>query len=154
MRICKTCLLTAALAIVLLLVAVLPSLADSGLEALAKDIVTATASEDRIAVESRYEPALSAAIKKASESTDELILDFDWMTNSQDPDYQGIKNTIAYLVNEASPTSAVIRVTFSQFDNPSTVDYHVRKGAGGWLIHDVVYPSGDFALRQTLKMID
>jgi hypothetical protein len=154
MRICKTCLLTAALAIALLLAAVLPSLANPELEALAKDIVAATASEDRAAVEKRYEPDLGAAIKAASENTDELILDFDWMTNSQDPDYQGIKSTIAYLINETSPTQAFIRVTFSQFDNPSTVDYHVRKAAGGWLIHDVVYPNDDFGLRKALKLID
>lgn len=126
--------------------------ADAALDAFASEIVAATTSEDRASIDAKYEPELATKIKEAAEDSEGSILDFDWMTNSQDPDVEGIKSTIKSTVTPNSETEAVIRVTFAQGENKSVIDYHVRKTGGAWMIHDVVYPDGDFGLRNELKM--
>lgn len=144
----------AKLAVLLALAVYSPALADSdpALNELAKDIVEATASEDRTGFDKHYEPDLAEKIDTANDGPDGAALDFDYMTNSQDPDYAEIEKSIQSKVTEESDTAAVIEVTFEQSDNEAVIEYHARKAGSDWLIHDIVYPNGDFGLRKTLGM--
>ncbi len=140
------------LAIMALLLKAPACAADPALKALSDEIMAATTSEDRSGFERKFEPDLAAKIRTANDGPDGVVLDFDFMTNSQDPDYSGIEMTIESRIEEKSSGEAVIRVVFEQFNNRSEVDYYVRKGHGGWRIHDVTLPQINFALRQTLGM--
>lgn len=134
------------------LLAVPARASDPMLVALAEEIVSATVSEDRSDFDRNYEPDVLSAIKSANDGPDGLVLDFDYMTNSQDPDYAAIEKSIDSDVIEKTPTEAVVLVTFDGGSDKVSIEYHLRKNSSGWKIHDVVYPNGDFALRKTLKL--
>jgi hypothetical protein len=107
------------------------------------------------AVRSRYfsKSLLAALVKmeKLSKQKDEPILDFDPVTNSQDPDVKDLQ----IAVESETPASAVVAARFLSFDDkaPSIVRYDFVKDGGGWKIDDMRGEHGTdkWTLRDIIK---
>jgi hypothetical protein len=106
-------------------------------------------------VRSRYfSPSLLAAVmrmERLSKKKNEPILDFDPVTNSQDPDVRDLQIT----VESETPSRAVVAARFLSFDDtePSIVRYDVIKAGGGWKIDDMdgEHGSDRWSLRDIIK---
>lgn len=128
-----------------------PAFADAALDGLAKVIVDATKEGDIEAITKRFGPELAAGYKAAEENKDKLIIDFDWSTNSQDPQYDSIAKSIQSTSATKSADEGTVTVTFKQAKKDMTIDYKVKKAGADWVISDVVYPKDDFSLSDMVQ---
>jgi hypothetical protein len=124
---------------------------DPALSALARLIVTTTTEDDPAPVVAHFDPAFAKAYKKASSRTEDSVLDFDWMTNSQDPDVEAIEKTIDARIDQISDAEATIKITFMQEGRETAIDYLARKVEAKWVLTDVTYPSESFSLRDLVS---
>jgi hypothetical protein len=106
-------------------------------------------------VRSRYfSKSLLAAIvrmEKLSKQKNEPILDFDPVTNSQDPDVKDLQ----IAVESETPSNVVVAARFLSFEEkePSIVRYDFIKDGGAWKIDDIHGEHGKdkWSLRDTIK---
>lgn len=142
-----------ALALLALTIGFAPARAghDPGLDELAKIIVKATTTSDPAPLVGRFEAGFGRDYAQANARTDEVIIDFDWMTNSQDPDMEAVQKTIESKIDEISEADATIIVTFLHSGRSFLIHYLARRAGAKWVILDVTYPNEDFSLRELVR---
>lgn len=124
---------------------------DPALDDLARVIVKATTTSDPAPLVARFEAGFGRDYAKANGRSDELIIDFDWTTNSQDPDMEAVQKTIETKIDEVSDSDATIIVTFLHSGRSFLIHYLVHKGGAKWVVVDVTYPNEDFSLRELVR---
>lgn len=125
----------------------------AGLDQVAKSIVDTTLSTEHGSfINDNFAKDLASKLSPPPGDDAEDGIDFDVFTYSQDPDYAAIRKTIKSEMKQTGDSSAVIRVTFTQYDDETTAEYHLKKLGDRWLIDDVVYPDDGVSLRSELGL--
>lgn len=101
-----------------------------------------------------FSKGLMAAVmkmEKKSQATNEPILDFDPVSDSQDPSVKRLKITLEGTDN----TNSVVAASFYSFDNkePSIVRYFFIAESDGWRLDNMTGGTGDlkWSLRDLIK---
>lgn len=128
--------------------------AAASLDQIAKGIVATTQASDHGSfINDNFAKDVAAKLTHPGQTDDESEgIDFDVFTYSQDPDYDSIRKTIKSEVKQSDDANAVIRVTFTQYDDDGVVEYRLKKSGDRWVIDDVVYPDDDFSVRSGLGL--
>lgn len=128
-------------------------LAAAGLDQIAKSIVDTTLSPDHGAfINDNFAKDVASKLSRPAGDDAEDGIDFDVFTYSQDPDYEAIRKTIKSEVKQSDDSNAVIRVTFTQYDDETSAEYHLKKVGDRWLIDEVTYPDDGISLRSELGL--
>jgi len=100
---------------------------------------------------SRYLAAKWAAMEKEQKRSGGVILDFDPVTNSQDPSVKQLEIS----VEKQDGLNAIVAARFFAHDEkaPVVVRYYFKKEAGAWKIDDIAGEAGKdkWSLREILK---
>lgn len=83
-------------------------------------------------------PELAARLKKA-ESSEEPVIDWDFLVDGQD--FKDLK-LLSVKVTESKPDTATVRVSTSNMGQASETDVVLIKTAEGWLVSDFVFWPG------------
>jgi hypothetical protein len=127
--------------------------AAASLDQIAKSIVDTTQSTGHGSfINDNFAKDVAAKLSPPAGQEAEEALDFDIFTYSQDPDYEQVRKSIKSEVKQTDDSNAIIKVTFTQYDDEVIVEYRLKKSGERWLIDDVVYPNDDVSLRSELDL--
>lgn len=95
-------------------------------------------------VDGHFTPELKTLYRKAT-SSPEPVIDFDIFYDAQDFSISDLDVTLL----DRKGDTAVVRVAFNNFGEPTTLDLDMAFVEGAWKIADVHYANG-YALRQII----